>query len=66
VHHRGDDVSGMAVNIASRVMAEASPGQILLTEVAHSIGSDVDASRIGTTRLKGSDESWVLYEAAIT
>jgi class 3 adenylate cyclase/alpha-beta hydrolase superfamily lysophospholipase len=66
VHHRGDDVSGMAVNIASRVMAEASPGQILLTEVAHSIGSDVDASLIGTTRLKGSDESWVLYEAVIT
>lgn len=63
VHNRGDDVSGMAVNIASRVMSEASAGQILLTEIAHAIGGDVDASLIGTTVLKGSDEHWTLYEA---
>jgi len=63
VQNRGDDVSGMAVNMAARVMSEASAGQILLTEIAHSIGGDVDASKYATTLLKGSDEHWTLYEA---
>lgn len=63
VHNRGDDVSGMAVNIASRVMSEASAGQILLTEIAHAVGGDVDTLPIGTTLLKGSDQHWTLYEA---
>jgi class 3 adenylate cyclase len=53
----------MAVNMAARVMSEASAGQILLTEIAHSIGGDVDASKYATTMLKGSDEHWTLYEA---
>ena len=44
-------------------MSEASAGQILLTEIAHAIGGDVDASPISTTLLKGSDQHWTLYEA---
>jgi class 3 adenylate cyclase len=29
--HRGDDLAGISVHIAARVMAEAEPGQILVT-----------------------------------
>lgn len=63
VHHRGDDIAGIAVNITARVMSRASAGQILLTDIADAIGGDVETSLVGTTLLKGSDEHWTLHEA---
>jgi class 3 adenylate cyclase len=63
VDDRGGDVSGMAINIAARVMAEAQPGQILITETAKLIGRVDGASPAGVRSLKGSDDDWALYEA---
>lgn len=61
VDHRGDEVSGMAINITARVMGEASSGEILLTEIAVSVGQVTDAAPAGTRALKGSDASWTLF-----
>jgi class 3 adenylate cyclase len=63
VDDRGGDVSGMAINIAARVMAEAESGQILITETAKLIGRVDGASPAGVRSLKGSDDDWALYEA---
>lgn len=62
VDNRGEDVSGMAVNIAARVMSEASAGQILLTETAARIGGVADAAPARTITLKGSTDTWTLWE----
>lgn len=62
VDNRGADVSGVAVNIAARVMSEAAPGQVLLTETASTIGAVANVSHVRTTALKGSTEAWPLWE----
>jgi class 3 adenylate cyclase len=61
IDHRGDDVSGMAVNIAARIMSEAAPGQIALTGVAAKVGGVDDSVPMRTTKLKGSDATWDVY-----
>jgi len=61
IDHRGDDASGMAINITSRVMSRAAADEILLTEVAVSVGDLSGATPAGETTLKGSDRSWTLY-----
>ncbi|HUW01151.1 MAG TPA: adenylate/guanylate cyclase domain-containing protein [Acidimicrobiales bacterium] len=61
IDHRGDDASGMAINMTARVMAEAAPGELLLTEIAVSIGDMTDATPAGDRSLKGSDRSWTLF-----
>lgn len=55
VDHRGDDISGVAINLAARVMGEADGDEILLTDVAVSVG-DIDAAvPVGTRTFKGFD-----------
>jgi class 3 adenylate cyclase len=59
----GDDISGMSVHIAARVLAEASEGEILVSRTVRDLmlGSEhVFASR-GSTRLKGVEGSWDLF-----
>ncbi|MEL7210653.1 MAG: adenylate/guanylate cyclase domain-containing protein, partial [Actinomycetota bacterium] len=62
VDRRGDDVSGLAVNIAARVMALAEAGQILGTEVVRLIADRVDFVPIGHHELAGIDGTWPLHE----
>ena len=61
VDRRGDDISGIAVNIAARVMAFAGSGQILTTEVARTIANDVDVTDTGERTLQGIHGTWRLY-----
>jgi class 3 adenylate cyclase len=60
---RGDDVSGLAVNIAARIMSQADAGETLVSEAARqaTLGSNhrFDATR--TTVLKGIPEQWTLH-----
>jgi class 3 adenylate cyclase len=60
---RGDDVSGLAINVAARIMSHADADQTLVSEAARqaTLGSThrFDATR--TTRLKGLPEQWTLH-----
>jgi class 3 adenylate cyclase len=57
------DVYGEAVNLASRVEAEAEAGEIWFTEAVRLVADrgQVGAEEIGTRRLKGIDEEVRLY-----
>jgi class 3 adenylate cyclase len=61
----GDDVGGLAVHIAARVMAAAERGGILVSGTVRDLvtGSGIEFEPRGDHRLKGVPESWPLYEA---
>jgi class 3 adenylate cyclase len=58
-----DDIGGIAVNIASRVQAEAAPGTVLVSRVVTDLvaGSGLTFSPMGDHELKGVPGSWALY-----
>jgi len=60
---RGDDIGGTTVNIASRVMAAAAGGEVLVTIAAYEAasGSGVQFSVAGEHSLKGLSEPRTLY-----
>jgi class 3 adenylate cyclase len=60
---RGDDVSGIAVHLAARVMAVADPGEILVSRTVRDlvVGSDISFSDRGAHQLKGIEGDWQLY-----
>ena len=63
VELRGEQVSGLAVHAAARVMAEAGPGEILISQnLRAALGAEemTLADRGGHT-LKGLPEEWHLY-----
>ena len=66
VDRRGDDISGLAVHIAARVMASAAAGEIAVTQsVLLSLagqGSDFEAQ--GVRSLKGVPGEWTLFKLA--
>jgi class 3 adenylate cyclase/pimeloyl-ACP methyl ester carboxylesterase len=58
------DVSGVAVHVAARVMAEAGPGVILVSRTVRDIalGSSLRFVDAGIHDLKGLPEPWQLYQ----
>jgi class 3 adenylate cyclase len=60
---RGDDVSGLAVNIAARIMSHAHAGDTLVSEAARqaTLGSGHRFEKIRTTELKGIPGQWTLH-----
>jgi hypothetical protein len=63
VELRGDDVGGIAVHVAARVMAAADPGEILVSRTVRDLvaGSDVTLEDRGMHLLKGIEvtgSSW--------
>lgn len=63
VDRRGDDVSGMAVNVAARVMSLAEPGEVLVSDPVPPalVGSGVDFDERGEHVLKGVPGRWRLW-----
>ncbi|MDX1467768.1 MAG: adenylate/guanylate cyclase domain-containing protein [Acidimicrobiia bacterium] len=63
VEVRGDDVGGVAVHLASRVMSAAAPGQIMVSRTVRDlvVGSDIVFADRGSHHLKGFDGEWQLY-----
>ena len=55
VDRRGDDVSGVAVNLAARIMGRAASGETLVSDSARqaTLGSGLLFDDIGTVELKG-------------
>ena len=60
---RGDDLGGMTVHVAARVMAEAEPHQILTSQTVKdmALGADLDFSGVGARPLRGLPGEWPLY-----
>jgi pimeloyl-ACP methyl ester carboxylesterase len=59
----GDDVGGLAVHIAARVMARAGPGEVLLSGTVKDLvaGSGIEFADRGSHRLKGVPGDWRLF-----
>jgi class 3 adenylate cyclase/pimeloyl-ACP methyl ester carboxylesterase len=66
VELRDNDVGGIAVHIAARVMAAARPGEILSSRTVRDlvVGSDVALESRGTRSLKGVEGKWQLFAVA--
>jgi class 3 adenylate cyclase len=58
---------GIGVHIAARVMAQAEPGQVLVTRTVRDLtsGTSVSFRPIGAFSLKGVPGEWELLEASI-
>jgi class 3 adenylate cyclase len=63
VQLRGDDVGGIGVHFAARVMAAAGPGEVLVSGTVHDLvaGSDYVLEDRGAHALKGIDGTWRLF-----
>lgn len=63
VELRGDDIGGIAVHIAARVMAEADPGEVLVSGPVPALLSwwGIEFSDRGVRELKGLPGGWQLY-----
>lgn len=63
IEMRGNDVRGIAVHLAARVMAGADPDGRLVSRTVRDlvVGSDVSFSDRGAHQLKGIEGDWQLY-----
>jgi class 3 adenylate cyclase len=63
VELRGDDIGGLAVHLASRVMAEADAGEVLVSSTVKDlvIGSGIEFADRGVRTLKGVPGEWRLF-----
>jgi class 3 adenylate cyclase len=61
---RGDDISGIGVHVAARVMQNADVGQIWVSGVVPLLmtGSDIEFESRGERALKGVPGEWALFE----
>jgi len=66
VEQSGEDVRGVTVHEAARIMAEAGPGTVLVSETVALLcrGSDLSFEDAGEHELKGVPDRWHLYRAA--
>jgi class 3 adenylate cyclase len=63
VELRGDDVGGIAVHLAARILATAGPGEIVVSRTVRDLvaGSEVVLADRGSRRLKGVEGDWQLF-----
>jgi pimeloyl-ACP methyl ester carboxylesterase len=66
VETRGQDIGGIAVHVASRVMSSAEPGEILVSSTVKDlvIGAGIEFEERGARELKGVPGTWNLYAVA--
>lgn len=64
VERRGDDISGIAVHLAARMLAVAEPGEIVASDVVRGLvaGSSITFASRGTHRFKGIPDTWQVHE----
>jgi class 3 adenylate cyclase len=58
-----DDIGGIAVHIAARVMSNACPGEVLVSSTVKDlvVGSGIDFEDRGEHELKGVPDAWRLF-----
>jgi class 3 adenylate cyclase len=61
----GEDIAGVAVNIASRICALAGPHEVLVSRTVTDLvyGSGIEFEDHGLAELKGVPETWQLFAA---
>jgi DNA-binding NarL/FixJ family response regulator len=66
VELRGDDVGGIAVHLGARVVATASPGEVVVSSTVRDLvaGSGISFVDRGEHHLKGVPDRWHLYGVA--
>lgn len=66
VEVRGDDVGGLAVHLASRVMDMAQPGEILVSRTVKDlvVGANLSFEDRGFHKLKGFESRWQLFSVS--
>jgi len=66
VEMRTDDVGGLAVHLASRIMHRAQPGEILASRTVKDlvVGADISFEDRGLHTLKGFEDDWQLLSVA--
>jgi class 3 adenylate cyclase/dihydrofolate reductase len=64
---RGDDVGGIGVHIASRVLSQAASGEVVITRTVRDLatGTDLRFRSLGSVALRGVPEPWELFEASL-
>lgn len=63
VEMRGEQVTGLAVHAAARVMGEAGEDQIFLSgDMAEALGGSLPLRELGTRQLRGVPGEWRLFE----
>ena len=67
IEWRGEDISGMAVNIASRVMDIDKGNNIIITKSLADLisGSELKLQKFGQHELKGIPGYWTLFKVAV-
>ena len=62
----GEDIAGLAVHVAARIMSEAAGDEILVSRTVRdlTVGSGLRFEDRGTHRLKGIPDDWQLYALA--
>ena len=60
------DISGLAVNAAARVLGEAGPGEVLVSDAVTDLvtGTEFTFESVGERVLKGLPGTWVLSRLA--
>ncbi len=64
----GDDIAGVAVNIAARISALAAPDEVLVSRTVTDLvyGSGIEFKDRGLVELKGVPDTWHLFAAMTT
>jgi class 3 adenylate cyclase len=64
----GDDIAGVAVNIAARISALAAPDEVLVSRTVTDLvyGSGIEFKDRGLVELKGVPDSWHLFAVTTT
>ena len=60
---RGEDLAGIAVNVAARIVAHAGAGEIVVSGTVKELvlGSGIEFTERGTHTLKGVPDAWNLF-----
>ena len=63
VEVRGDDIGGIGVHIASRVLSSAGSGQVVVTRTVRDLatGTDVEFTPLSSVSLRGVPGDWELF-----
>ena len=66
VEVRGTDIGGIGVHIASRVLAGAGEGQVVVTRTVRdlAIGTEIAFEALGSVELRGVPGQWELFAAS--
>ena len=67
IEERGDDIGGLGVHIASRVLAGAANGRVVVTRTVRDLaaGADLAFEPLGPTTLRGVPGEWELFGASV-